>query len=192
MTFLILGLILFIGIHSLRIGADEWRSTQIARFGEATWKVGYSIVSLIGFGLIIWGFGIARQNSAFLWIPPAGMPHLTALFVLVAFILIAATYVPRNHIKARLHHPMVLGVQVWALGHLLANGTLAEVILFGSLLIWGIFSFKAARKRDQVSNTSYAAGTITGTSISIVVGLLVWLAFIFKLHAVLIGVPLFM
>ncbi len=192
MTLLILGLILFIGIHSIRIGADEWRNTQIARFGKTIWKVGYSIVSIVGIVLIVLGFGMARQDPIFLWIPPAGMRHLAALFVLIAFILIAAAYVPRNHMRARLHHSMVLGIQAWALGHLLANGTLADVILFGSFLIWASLSFKAARQRDQVNGASYGLGTITGTSISIVVGFIVWLAFVLKLHTLLIGVPLFM
>lgn len=191
MTFLILGLIIFLGMHSIRIVADDWRSTQLSRYGEKSWKAGYSILSIIGFVLIIWGFGLARLEPIILWTPPAGMLHLTALLVLIAFILIAAAYVPRNGIKARLHHPMMLGIQLWALGHLLANGTLADVILFGCFLVWGIFSFRAARQRDQIAGTSYPAGTLTGTIVTIIAGLIVWAAFAFWLHTVLIGVPLF-
>lgn len=186
MSLLIVGLILFIGVHSIHIGANEWRSAQIVRFGEATWKVGYSFISLIGLVLIIRGFGMARQHPIFLWTPPAGMMNATALLVLIAFVLIAAAYVPRNHIKARLHHPMVLGVQLWAFGHLLANGTLATVILFGSFLIWAILSFKTARQRDAVN----VAGTLAGTTISIVTGFIIWVVFLLVLHTFLIGVPL--
>ncbi|MGB3275812.1 MAG: NnrU family protein [Castellaniella sp.] len=189
MALLIAGLTLFLGAHSIRIGADEWRSRQIARFGATTWKIGHSAVSLIGLGLIILGFGQTRQAPVLLWPPPVGMPHLTALLVLLAFVLIAAAYVPRNHIKARLHHPMLLGVQAWALGHLLANGELAGVILFASFLIWALLDLRAARRRDRDQETRYAAGTLPGTMISLVVGVLIWLGFLVKLHGALIGVP---
>lgn len=189
MTLLIAGLILFLGAHSIRICANGWRSRQIARFGATAWKIGYSAVSLIGLGLIILGFGQARQAPVLLWTPPAGMPHLTALLVLLAFILIAAAYVPRNHIKARLHHPMLLGVQAWALGHLLANGELAGIILFASFLVWALLDLKAARRRDRDQETRYAAGALPGTMFSLVAGVLIWLGFLVKLHGVLIGVP---
>lgn len=192
MTLLILGLIIFLGVHSIRIVADDWRSTQIGYYGEIPWKSAYSILSIIGFILIIWGFGVARHTPVVLWTPPAGMLHMTALLILIALILIAAAYVPHNGIKARLHHPMVLGVQIWAFGHLLANGTLADVILFGCFLIWGLFSFRAARQRDQIAGTSYPAGTMMGTGAAVVVGLIVWVAFALWLHTLLIGVPLFM
>lgn len=191
MTLLIAGLILFLGVHSIRIGGDEWRSKQIARFGPSAWKAGYSVASLIGLGLIILGFGQARHDPVFLWAPPAGMSHLTALLALLAFILIVAAYVPRNHIKASLHHPMLLGVLAWALGHLLANGELASVILFACFLVWALLDLKASRRLDRVQGTSYAAGTPLGTAISLVVGIVIWLAFLSGLHALLIGVPLF-
>lgn len=192
MTPLILGLIVFLGVHSIRIVADDWRSAQISRYGEMPWKASYSILSVIGFVLIIWGFGLVRHAPVVLWTPPAGMLHLTALLVLIAFILIAAAYVPRNGIKARLHHPMVLGIQIWALGHLLANGTLADVILFGCFLVWGVFSFRAARQRDLVSGASYPAGTMMGTGTAVIAGLIIWVAFALWLHTLLIDVPLFM
>lgn len=191
MTFLILGLIIFLSVHSIRIVADDWRGAQINHYGEMPWKAAYSIVSIIGFVLIVWGFGLARHTSVVLWTPPAGMLHLTSLLVLIAFVLIAAAYVPRNGIKARLHHPMALGVQIWALGHLLANGTLAAVILFGCFLVWGLFSFKAARQRDRTSGTSYPAGTMMGTGTTVITGLIGWVAFALWLHTLLIGVPLF-
>ena len=192
MALLILGLIIFLGLHSIRIVADDWRSTQLARFGEGPWKIAYSAVSIIGLVLIVWGFGLTRHTPVFLWTPPAGTMHLTALLTLIAFVLIAAAYVPRNHIKARFHHPMVLGVQIWALGHLLANGTLATLLLFGSFLVWGVFSFRAARRRDTAAQLVYPTGTVAGTGLSIIIGLAVWAAFAFRLHTLLIGVPIFM
>jgi uncharacterized membrane protein len=190
MTLLIAGLILFLGVHSIRIGADAWRGRQIARFGASAWKAGYSVVSLIGLGLLILGFGHARHDPVILWTPPVGLLHPAALLVLLAFILIAAAYVPRNLIQARLHHPMLLGVQAWALGHLLVNGELASVILFGSFLVWAVLGFKAARRRDRAQGVSNKAGTLLGAVVSLIAGGLIWLAFVFRLHAVLIGVPL--
>lgn len=188
MTTLILGLAIFLGSHSIRIFADNWRTSQRARLGEVTWKLSYTLVALIGFGLIVWGFGLARDTPNVIWIPPTAMRHVAALLTLIAFILLAATYIPRNSIKARLHHPMVLGVKVWAFAHLLANGTLADLILFGSFLIWAIACFTAARKRDRVANTKYPAGTLIGTIAAVVAGIAAWAMFAFWLHGLWIGV----
>lgn len=127
---------------------------------------------------------LPRQAKA----PPRGMRHLAALLTLIAFVLLAATYVPRNAIKARLHHPMVLAVKVWALAHLLANGNLADVLLFGSFLLWAAFSFRAARQRDRAARTTYPAGTTAGTVTTVVVGLAAWAVFAFWAHGLLIGV----
>lgn len=188
MTILILGLVIFLGIHSIRIFADHWRTVQIARFGEGPWKIGYTLASITGLVLIIWGFGLARQEPIFVWTPPIAMRHIAALLTAISFILIAAAYAPPNSIKSRVHHPMVLGVKVWALAHLLANGTLADVILFGSFLVWAVFSYKAARQRDRAANTQYPAGTLGGMIAATVAGLAIWALFAFWLHGLLIGV----
>ena len=188
MTILVLGLLIFLGVHSVRIFADPWRSAMRARLGEGAWKGLYSLVSLAGFALLIWGYGLARQTPLVLWTPPVGMRHLAALLTAIAFILIAAAYVPRNAIKAKLHHPMVLGVKTWALAHLLANGTLADVLLFGSFLAWAVVLFAASRRRDRANGTVYPAGAASGTAITVAVGLLAWAAFAFWLHGMLIGV----
>lgn len=188
MAILILGLVIFLGVHSTRIFADDWRSSQISRRGEQAWKLTYTAVSLAGFALLLWGFGIARQNAPVLWNPPVAMRHLSALLTLIAFVLLAATYVPRNSFKARLHHPMMLGVALWAAAHLLANRTLADLLLFGSFLAWSIAALLAARRRDHVANTRYAAGTMGGTLIAVVVGALAWALFAFWLHGRWIGV----
>jgi len=188
MGLLILGLVVFLGIHSVRIVADGWRTQFIAQRGEGAWKGLYSVLSLAGFALLVWGYGLARQQPVVLWVPLLGMRHAASLLTLVAFVLLAATYVPRNGIKAKLHHPMVLAVKVWALGHLLANGNLADVLLFGGFLVWAALSFKAARGRDRAAGTTYPAGTAAGTAITVVVGLLAWAGFAFWAHGVLIGV----
>ena len=188
MNVLILGLIIFLGVHSIRIVADDWRTRTVVRVGELPWKGLYSVASLLGMGLLIWGFGLARQQPLQLWSPPTGMRHLAALLTLGSFILLVAAYVPGNAIKARLHHPMVLAVKLWALAHLLANGNLAHVLLFGSFLLWSVFDFTAARRRDRIGNIQYRRGNAGATAITVVVGLGAWLAFALWLHGVLIGV----
>lgn len=188
MTLLILGLLLFLGAHSVRIVAEGWRSATIARLGEGPWKGLYSLVSIAGFVLIVWGFGLARTSAPQLWLPPVGMRHLASLLTLAAFVLLAAAYVPRNHLKARLHHPMVLAVKTWALAHLLSNGSLAEIVLFGSFLVWAVLDFRAARARDRSHATTYAPGTLGGTVATLLVGAGAWAAFAFWLHGVLMGV----
>ena len=188
MTLLIIGLAIFLGGHSVRIFADHWRQRQIARLSEKKWKLGIALLSAVGLALIVWGYGVAREAPVVLWNPPAGMRHLAALLTLIAFIFLAAAYVPRNHIKARFHHPMVLGVKIWAFAHLLANGTLADLLLFGSFLAWAVLSFIAARRRDRAAGTTYSAGTAKGTSMTVAVGIVAWAAFAFWLHGLLIGV----
>lgn len=191
MTLLIFGLVILLGVHSVRIFADDWRTRQIAKLGANTWKGLYALASLVGFGLIAWGYGMARMEPILIWSPPVWTRHLAALLTVFAFVFMVAVYIPRNSIKARLRHPMILGVKVWALAHLLANGSLADLLLFGAFLIWSIFDFRAARQRDRKAGTRYAAGTVLGTVTTVVVGLAAWAAFAFWLHALWIGVSPF-
>ena len=188
MTILILGLVLFLGVHSTRIVADGWRTATIARIGEKPWKGVIALASLVGLVLIVWGFALVRRTPVLLWESPMAMRHIAGLLMLVAFILLAGTYVPRNSIKARLHHPMVLSVKVWALAHLLANGNLGDVVLFGSFLVWAALSFRAARARDRAAGTVYAPGTAAGTAITVGVGVGLWVLFAFWAHGLLFGV----
>ena len=150
MGMLVLGLIVFLGVHSVRIFAEDWRTRGIARWGEVGWKGLYSALSLIGFALIVWGFA-----------------------------------------QARLHHPMILGVKLWAFGHLLATGTLADLVLFGAFLLWAVLDCRAARRRDRALGTVYAPGTMGPTAIAVLVGVVAWAAFAFWLHAAWIGVAPF-
>ncbi|UXH77980.1 NnrU family protein [Roseateles amylovorans] len=188
MLVLIVGLILFLGLHSLRIVAPAWRDRQWAAWGEARWKLGYSALSAVGLGLIIWGYGQARLAPVVLWPTPRGMSHLAGLLMLISLVLLAATYVPRNHLKAKLVHPMVLSVKVWALAHLLANNTLADLLLFGCFLGWAVLDFRSARRRPTPpSPPATAAGTVG----AVVVGALVWAALVFGGHRWLVGVSPF-
>ena len=188
MSALILGLLMFLGMHSARIFAEGWRTQVIAQRGPGAWKGLYTVVSLVGFALIVWGYGQARLAPVVLWGSPAWTRHLASLLVLVAMVLLAAAYVPRNGIKAKVHHPMVLAVKVWALAHLLANNTLADVLLFGGFLLWSVLDFRAARQRDRAAGTVYPAGTLAGSLTAVVVGCAAWAAFAFWLHLPLFGV----
>ena len=165
-----------------------FRSRIRARLGPSSWKALYSLVSVIGLGLVVWGFGLVRQQPVQLWSPPTGMRHLAALLTLIAFVLLVAAYVPGNGIKARLHHPMVLGVKVWALAHLISNGNLGHVVLFGSFLVWSIFDFRASRRLDRATGTRYPRGTAGATGITVAIGVGTWIAFALWLHGLLIGV----
>ena len=189
MTTLLLGLVLFLGIHSVRIVADGWRTRFIAARGPMTWKGLYSVISIAGFVLICVGFGQARQQPVLLWSPPRWTHDVAAVLTLLAFILVTAAYVPGNGIKARVQEPMILGVKCWAAGHLLANGTLADVVLFGSFLAWSVLDFRAAKQRRRAGNAPAIAPAKRGRSaITVVVGALAWMVFAFHLHKALIGV----
>ena len=188
MALLILGLALFLGVHSVRIVADGWRGTRVAKMGLKPWKGVVSVVSIIGFVLIIWGYGIARQAPVVLYAPPVWARHVAALLTLPAFILLVAAYVPGTRIKRVIGQPMVAGVKLWAFAHLLANGTLADVVLFGAFLIWAVGSFRAARRRDHAAGVVYVVGPVTRDVTAVVIGALAWAAFAFWLHGWLIGV----
>lgn len=188
MIFLLLGLIFFLGAHSVRVVADDWRARQVARLGLGVWKGVYSIVSMAGFGLIVWGYGLTRGQTE-LWLPPLWLRHMSALLMLVSFVLFAAAYVPRNRLKAAIGHPMVAGTKVWALAHLLTNGRPGDALLFGSFLIWSVLVFRAARVRDRASVVSKSADSYASDIATLVAGVAVWAVFARYLHTWLIGVP---
>lgn len=188
MTLLILGLVLFLGIHSSRVFAEDARQRFIAQRGPNTWKGLYTAVSVVGLVLIVWGYGQARQQPVVLWASPIWVRHLASLLTLVSFVLLAAAYVPRNAIKARLGHPMVLGVKAWALAHLVANNTLADLLLFGGFLAWSVLSFRAARARDRAAGTVAPAGEASRTVVTVAMGLVAWAVFAFWAHGAWMGV----
>lgn len=191
MTYLILGLALFLGTHSLRIVAGGWREAQLARFGEKRWKGLISLLSALGLGLIVWGYGMARADPVVLWMPPTWARHLAALLTLPAFVLLVAAYLPGSHIKARVGHPMVAGVKLWALAHLLANGNLGDVLLFGAFLAWAVADFISARRRDRLAGRTYPVCCWTRDASVTAIGLLAWALFALWGHVWLIGVKPF-
>jgi uncharacterized membrane protein len=195
MTWLILGLILFLGAHSVRVVADNWRAETIAAWGDKAFKGVYTLVSILGFYLLVVGYGEARLQPLALWNPPIFTRHISMLLMLLSSILLIATYIPSNHFKMRLRHPMVLSVKVWALSHLLANGNLADLVLFGSFLIWAVLNFRSARARDraQVENSvaiedSPPKPNLYATLIALFGGMALWAVITFVLHAKVVGV----
>jgi uncharacterized membrane protein len=188
MTALILGLIVFLGVHSMRVAGEAQRTALMQRLGEGGYKGVYSLASGLGLALIVWGYSVARLSPVPLWTPMVWPRHLAMLLTLLAFILLAAAYVPGNGIKARLHHPMVLGIKSWALAHLLANHTLADLLLFGGFLVWAALSFRAARARDRAEGKVYPAGTLAMTLSTVVVGSAAWAGFALWLHRAWLGV----
>ena len=188
MLVLILGLFLFLGVHSTRIFADGWRTQMITRMGPLPWKGLYAAASIVGFLVLVIGFRMARRDTLVLYSTPAWMPHVTALLMVFSMILFVAAYIPRNWFKAKFHHPQVLSVKTWAVAHLLSNGVASDVVLFGAFLLWAVLSFSAARKRDRANGTVYPPGNAVGTSITIAAGLIAWAVFAMFLHGPLIGV----
>jgi uncharacterized membrane protein len=191
MIVLVLGLLIFLGVHSIRVFADGWRTAQIARLGMGTWKSLYAVAALAGFVLILWGFGMARGATPLLWSPPLWTRHVAALLVLLAFVLVVAAYVPGTHIKAAVGHPMIAGVKTWSVAHLLANGTLADVVLFGAFLAWSIVAFASSRRRDRASGTKYPALGWGRDALALVIGAVAWALFAHFGHRWLIGVSPF-
>jgi uncharacterized membrane protein len=188
MGWLIAGLIVFLLPHSIGIAAPEWRARHVAGLGERRWKGLYSLVSLAALVLLIWGYGQARATPIVVWTPPVWSRHVAMLLTIIAFVLIAAAYVPRTRIKAALGHPMTAGVALWAFAHLLANGGLHDIVLFGAFLAWAIVTFATRRSRDRRAGTSYAAGVPSKDAIAVIAGIVVSLGFALFLHGPLIGV----
>jgi uncharacterized membrane protein len=185
MLTLIVGLVIFLGLHSIVIFAPELRASVVARLGEGPWKGIYSVISLLGFVLICYGFGMARQSPVVLYSPPHWIRHVTFLVMLPVFPLLLAAYLP-GRIKTAMKHPMLAAVKFWALAHLLANGTLADVLLFGGFLAWAVVDRISLKRRTQTVPTA-PPGKLNDL-IAVIVGLGLYAFFIMWAHLRLFGV----
>jgi uncharacterized membrane protein len=187
---MILGLIVFFGVHTLTI-QRKLRAQMIAATGEGGYKIGYTLVSLLGFVLIVWGFAHYRATGMWeIWTPPTALKHLTAALMLPAVILVVASYI-RGRIYTRLKHPMLAGIKLWAAAHLLANGDLGSIILFGSFLGWAVFDRISLKHRADSGAPPIPVGGPSNDLIAVAVGLVAYLALGFAFHPVVIGVPVF-
>ena len=189
MTLLVVGLLVFLGIHTVGIVAPRWRDERVARMGLGPWKGVYSALSAVGLVLIVVGYGLARQNPVVLYSPPLWTRHLALLLMVPVFPLLIATYLP-GRIQRLARHPMLVAVKLWSLAHLVANGTAADVLLFGSFLVWAVAD-RIAVKRRPVAWTRMVPPVPTSSGndiIAIVAGLGLYVAFLYGLHRLLIGV----
>jgi len=189
MALLLIGLVLFLGLHSVRIWGEPLRTKLIARLGEGPWKGLYSLISVAGFAAIVWGYGEARAQPSILYVLPAWTRYVTAALVLVALVLISAAYVPGNRIRAAVRHPMTLSVAFWALAHLIANGNVADVALFGGFLAWAAALYPTALRRDVRLGKAYVvAPGYAKDAIVIAAGVGSWAVLAFWLHVKMFGV----
>ena len=187
MGLFIAGLVIFLGVHSVGIVAPAWREAQIRQRGELPWKGGYSVLSIVGFALLVYGYGLARQSPVLLYTPPTALRHVALLLMLPVFPLLLAAYLP-GRLKTAARHPMLLAVKIWATSHLLANGSLADVLLFGGFLAWAVADRIAAKRRPVPRTVPGAPPAGYNDAIAIVGGLALYAAFLFGLHQWLIGV----
>ena len=187
MTAFLIGLVVFLGLHSVSIVAPAWRAQQIERRGERRWKAVYSLLALVSFVVMVYGYGIARQTSAVLYVPPTGLRHLALLLMLPVFVLLLAAYLP-GRVQRATRHPMLLAVKLWALAHLLANGTLVDVLLFGAFLAWAVADRIAVKRRSVPHVVPGAPAAAANDVIAIGAGLAFYVVFLLWGHRWLIGV----
>jgi uncharacterized membrane protein len=187
MYVLIAGLVLFFVPHSARIVAPRWCERMHTRLGENGWKGLYSLVSLAGLVLIVWGYGLSRLDPVVLYSPPVWMRHITLVLMMPVFVMLAAAYIP-GRIKSTLKHPMLAAVKLWAVAHLLANGTLADVLLFGSFLAWAVADRISLKRRAVVQPVPGLPPAPANDIIALVVGATLYVLFLLVLHKILFGV----
>jgi len=187
---MIAGLVVFLGAHTLTT-QRELRARAVASLGEGTYKIVYSLVSALGLALIVWGFARYRATGWIdVWTPPVAMKHITVALMLPAVIMVVASYI-RGRIYTTLKHPMLAGVKLWAAAHLLANGDLGSIILFGSFLAWAVFDRISLKRRSDAGGPPIPVGGATNDLIAIAVGFIAYLALAFAFHPAVIGVPVF-
>lgn len=187
MAVFILGLVLFLGIHSVSIFARGWRDAQVTARGEGGWKGLYTLVSIAGFVLLIWGYALAQPTAPVLYVTPFWMVHLMALLMFFAMVSLAVSQVPAGRLRPMLKHPMLLAVKIWAFSHLLVNGDLASVLLFGSFLAWAVVDRISLKRRNA---PIAKPGPAMNDAIAVGLGVVLYGLFVWKLHEWLIGVAI--
>ncbi|MBR7888359.1 NnrU family protein [Marinomonas sp. A79] len=195
MLVLVIGLVIFFGVHSIRMFAPQWRERAMAHDGALRWKLRFGMITLIATGFIVIGYAQLRLAPTWLWFPPIWTRHLSALLMLVALFFAGSAFIQNTTMKNKMGYPFLISIKVWTLAHLLSNGTLADVILFGSFLVWAIIGFAVYRRRDRKMGVVYK--TSEGSSllpnvVALVFAVVFWVLIAFHLHQALIGVPVFL
>lgn len=189
MPIFLIGLIIFLGVHSIRIVAPGWRDSRYAVLGEQRWKGVYSIASLLGLILMIWGYSIAQPAAPVIYEPPVWMKHTNAVLMMPALILLVASNLKASRIRSAVKHPMLAAVKLWAFGHLLANGDLASILLFGSFLAWAVADRISVKRRPAEPEASLQPMSSANDIIAVAGGVLLYFLFVWKLHLWLFGAP---
>ncbi|HTT47190.1 MAG TPA: NnrU family protein [Pseudolabrys sp.] len=184
----ILGLAVFFATHVF-VTFRAARADAIAKLGLNGYRALFALVSIAGLVLIVWGFGQYHAQAPQIWSPPAFMRHITIGLMLLSVVAVTAYFIP-SHIKAKLHHPMLAGIKGWAFAHLLSNGDLASILLFGSFLAWGVYARIAAKRRGDLGTTTAPAGWLNDILV-VVIGVVIFLALGYAFHPMVIGAPVF-
>jgi uncharacterized membrane protein len=187
MTLLIAGMIIFFGVHSISIVNAAGRDRLVAVIGEWPWKAAYALAAVIGLALMVHGYAAVRMDPLVLYSPPESLSHLAVVLLIPVFPLLFAAYLP-GRIQSATRHPMLAATKLWATAHLLANGTLADVLLFGGFLVWAVVDRIALKRRPPLA-TPAAPVSRFNDAIALVAGLALYAVFVFGLHSWLIGVP---
>lgn len=188
MLILIVGLAIFFAVHSVRLFVPDWRKMAVTKAGLMSWRVRFSMLSLLSIGFIFMGYGEARLAPVWLWFPPTFMPHVTSLIMLVALFFFCSALVPKTTLRRVTGYPLYLSVKLWAFAHLLSNGNLADVLLFGSFLIWAIVSYAVFRRRDRNEGVKPEESNFRFDLIAFGFTLVSWFAIVLFFHKAVIGV----
>ncbi|WP_394182443.1 NnrU family protein [Marinomonas posidonica] len=188
MLMLVVGLVIFICVHSIRVVAPNWREVHLEKTGLVQWRTRFILLSVLSLALIVLGYQKMRLEPIWLWFPPIVVQHISSLVMLVALFALGSAMVPKTTLKSKMGYPFLISVKLWAFAHLMSNGTLADVILFGSLLVWSVVSFAVYRRRDRRNGVIREDGGVQYNLVAFVFAMVSWFAIVFFLHKVVIGV----
>ncbi|KZN13995.1 NnrU family protein [Marinomonas sp. TW1] len=188
MLMLVVGLVIFICVHSIRVVAPNWRDMHLEKTGLVQWRTRFILLSVLSLALIVLGYQKMRLEPIWLWFPPIVVQHISALVMLVALFALGSAMIPKTSLKSKMGYPFLIAVKLWAFAHLMSNGTLADVILFGSLLVWSVVSFAVYRRRDRRNGVVREEGGVQYNLMAFVFAMVSWFAIVFFLHKAVIGV----
>ena len=189
MLILVIGLVVFFCLHSVRLVAPHWRETIMQQHGAMRWKIRFGMITLLSTAFIVMGYLQMRVEPVWLWFPPVWTRHLAGLLVLVALFFAGSALVPNTTMKKKMGYPMLIAVKIWAFAHLISNGSLADVMVFGSFLVWSIVSFAVYRRRDRKAGVirDFESGVQYDLA-AFAFAMVSWFAIAFCLHQAIIGV----